>query len=107
MGRNKKTVLYKYKNKRGEEKVAFIPVKKVRQIEDFINRQKERKKEGENPPYPSFEVEQPITKSDLEDIFKYLDEQEAKRLRIEEKIKLILELIKEIKKRKKRSRKRR
>jgi predicted nuclease with TOPRIM domain len=51
--------------------------------------------------YPSFVDEQMLTESELEDVLKYLDEQEARRSRIEEKIELILEAIKKIKKRKK------
>ena len=102
MKSKKKSVRYSHEDKRQGKKVAFIPVKKVRQIEALINRLKERKMQGRDTSYPSFAQEQVLVASDLEDIFNYLDDQEARFLRIEEKIELILELIKEIKKRKKR-----
>lgn len=51
MGRNKKTVLYPYKDRRGDEKVGFISSKKARLVE----RQKEAatkraRRKGITPP---------------------------------------------------------
>ena len=35
MGKKKKTILYEYKDKDGNEKVAFIDPKKARKVEGF------------------------------------------------------------------------